>query len=479
MSDLLEKIVSLSKRRGFIFQSSEVYGGLGATYDYGPLGVELKRNVAQRWWDAMVYRNENVAGLDAAILMHPTVWKASGHVDAFNDPMIDDRVSKIRYRADQLIEGHVDRLRKKGKDADADRVYAALVDALNADDPAKALYDVILREEIKSPDSGVANWTEVRQFNLMFETRLGALAGETNTVYLRPETAQGIFVNFHNVREASRLQVPFGIAQIGKAFRNEIVARQFIFRMREFEQMEMQYFVRPGDQMEAFEAWRAKRMQWHVDNGVRASRLRWHEHEKLAHYADAAFDIQYEFPMGWQEIEGIHSRTDFDLKGHQEHSGKKMEYFDAQTNERYIPYVVETSAGLDRTILMLLSDAYAEEDVEGEQRVVLRFHPAVAPVKVAVLPLVKKDGMPEVAHAIEEDLRSLGLTFYDEKGAIGRRYRRMDEVGTPYCVTVDGDTLADGTVTVRERDSMEQVRLDKAQVATWLFDRIRAWKPAG
>jgi glycyl-tRNA synthetase len=456
-----------------------VYGGLGATYDYGPLGVELKRNVAQRWWDAMVYRNENVAGLDAAILMHPTVWKASGHVDAFNDPMIDDRVSKIRYRADQLIEGHVDRLRKKGKDADADRVYAALVDALNADDPAKALYDVILREEIKSPDSGVANWTEVRQFNLMFETRLGALAGETNTVYLRPETAQGIFVNFHNVREASRLQVPFGIAQIGKAFRNEIVARQFIFRMREFEQMEMQYFVRPGDQMEAFEAWRAKRMQWHVDNGVRASRLRWHEHEKLAHYADAAFDIQYEFPMGWQEIEGIHSRTDFDLKGHQEHSGKKMEYFDAQTNERYIPYVVETSAGLDRTILMLLSDAYAEEDVEGEQRVVLRFHPAVAPVKVAVLPLVKKDGMPEVAHAIEEDLRSLGLTFYDEKGAIGRRYRRMDEVGTPYCVTVDGDTLADGTVTVRERDSMEQVRLDKAQVATWLFDRIRAWKPAG
>jgi glycyl-tRNA synthetase len=325
----------------------------------------------------------------------------------------------------------------------------------------------------------MADWTEVRQFNLMFETRLGALAGETNTIYLRPETAQGIFVNFHNVREASRLQVPFGIAQIGKAFRNEIVARQFIFRMREFEQMEMQYFVRPGDQMEAFEAWRAKRMQWHVDNGVRASRLRWHEHEKLAHYADAAFDIQYEFPMGWQEIEGIHSRTDFDLKGHQEHSGKKMEYFDAQTNERYIPYVVETSAGLDRTILMLLSDAYAEEEVEGEQRVVLRFHPAVAPVKVAVLPLVKKDGMPEVAHAIEEDLRSLGLTFYDEKGAIGRRYRRMDEVGTPFCVTVDGDTLADGTVTVRERDSMEQVRLDKAQVATYLFDRIRAWKSAG
>jgi glycyl-tRNA synthetase len=479
MSDLLEKIVSLSKRRGFVFQSSEVYGGLGATYDYGPLGVELKRNVAQRWWDAMVYRNENVAGLDAAILMHPTVWKASGHVDAFNDPMIDDRVSKVRYRADQLIEGHVDRLRRKGKDADADRVYDALVDALNAADPAKALYDVILGEEIRSPDSGMADWTEVRQFNLMFETRLGALAGETNTIYLRPETAQGIFVNFHNVREASRLQVPFGIAQIGKAFRNEIVARQFIFRMREFEQMEMQYFVRPGDQMEAFEAWRAKRMQWHVDNGVRASRLRWHEHEKLAHYADAAFDIQYEFPMGWQEIEGIHSRTDFDLKGHQEHSGKKMEYFDAQTNERYIPYVVETSAGLDRTILMLLSDAYAEEEVEGEQRVVLRFHPAVAPVKVAVLPLVKKDGMPEVAHAIEDDLRSLGLTFYDEKGAIGRRYRRMDEVGTPFCVTVDGDTLADGTVTVRERDSMEQVRLDKAQVATYLFDRIRAWKSAG
>ena len=477
MTDVFEKIVSLSKRRGFIFQSSEIYGGLAATYDYGPLGVELKRNVMQRWWNAMVYRHDNVAGLDAAILMHPTVWKASGHVDAFSDPMIDDKVSKMRYRADQLIEGYIDRLRKKGKEADADRVYGNLVDALNAEDAAKALYDIIMAEEIKSPDSGMFDWTEVRQFNLMFSTKLGALAGVDNTVYLRPETAQGIFVNFHNVRETARMQIPFGIAQIGKAFRNEIVARQFIFRMREFEQMEMQYFVKPGDQKQAFEAWRAKRMQWHLDNGVRASKLRWHEHEKLAHYADAAFDVQYEFPIGWQEVEGIHSRTDFDLKGHQEHSGKKMEYFDQVLNERYLPYVVETSAGLDRTMLMLLCEAYREEEVEGDTRVVLKFHPSIAPVKAGIFPLVKKDGMPEVAHAIEADLRQHFLTEYDEKGAVGRRYRRMDEVGTPYCITVDGETLENGTVTVRERDSMQQVRIDKSQIATYLFDRMRSWTP--
>ncbi|NNE45445.1 MAG: glycine--tRNA ligase, partial [Rhodothermales bacterium] len=342
MSVTLDTIVSLSKRRGFIFQSSEIYGGLGATYDYGPLGVELKRNVQDAWWRAMVYRHDNIDGVDAAILMHPTVWKASGHVDAFNDPMIDDKQSKMRYRADQLIEGHINRLRKKGKDERADRVHDALVAALHSDDISLGLYNLILEEEIRAPESGAFDWTEVRQFNLMFSTHVGALSETDNTVYLRPETAQGIFVNFHNVRETARQQIPFGIAQMGKAFRNEIVARQFIFRMREFEQMEMQYFVKPGAQMEAYEEWREKRWQWHLDNGIRASKLQWKEHDKLAHYADAAVDIAYEFPIGLQEVEGIHSRTDYDLMRHQEYSGKKMEYFDPQTQERFIPYVVET-----------------------------------------------------------------------------------------------------------------------------------------
>ncbi len=479
MSDLFDKIVSLCKRRGFIFQSSEIYGGLGAVYDYGPLGVELKRNVQDSWWQAMVYQHDNIEGLDAAILMEPTVWKASGHVDAFNDPLIDDKASKRRYRADQLVEDYVEKLRAKGKDADAERVYARLVEALHADDMPAALHRIILDEEIRAPDSGAFDWTEVRVFNLMFETHVGPIHSDDNRIYLRPETAQGIFVNFHNVRETGRQQIPFGIAQMGKAFRNEIVARQFIFRMREFEQMEMQYFVRPGTQMDAFEVWREKRMQWHVENGIRPERLRWHEHEKLAHYADAAFDIQYQFPIGWQEIEGIHSRTDFDLRRHQEYSGKKMEYFDPQTQERYIPYVVETSAGLDRTILMLLSDAYREEDVEGEQRVVMAFHPKIAPIKAAVLPLVKKEGMPEIAHAIEQDLRRHFNTFYDEKGAVGRRYRRMDEAGTPYCVTIDGQTLEDGTVTVRDRDTMEQLRLPQDNVARFIEDKIREGQPVG
>jgi glycyl-tRNA synthetase len=477
MSDLFEKLVSLCKRRGFIFQSSEIYGGLSATYDYGPLGVELKRNITQRWWRAMVYEHDNIEGIDAAILMHPTVWKASGHVDAFNDPLIDDRASKMRYRADQLIEGHIARLDRQGKTDRAAEVQQKLVDALNAEDAPKALYDVIMSEEIKSPDSGAFDWTEVRQFNLMFSTYIGPIADPDNKIYLRPETAQGIFVNFHNVRETGRQQIPFGIAQIGKAFRNEIVARQFIFRMREFEQMEMQYFIKPGDQMESFEAWREKRMQWHLSNGIRPEKLRWHVHEKLAHYADAAQDIQYQFPIGWQEVEGIHSRTDYDLARHQEYSGKKMEYFDTQTQERYVPYVVETSVGLDRTILMLLSEAYREDEVDGETRVVLKFHPEVAPVKAAVLPLVKKDGMPEIAHAIEKDLRRHFNVFYDEKGAIGRRYRRMDEIGTPYCITVDGETSEQGTVTVRERDSMQQERIPKENVATYLFDRMRTWQP--
>jgi glycyl-tRNA synthetase len=477
MADL-DTLVSLAKRRGFLFPSSEIYGGLGAVYDYGPLGVELKRKVQDRWWRAMVYEHDNIEGIDAAILMHPTVWKASGHVDAFNDPMIDDRASKKRYRADQLIEGHLARLEKDGKTDRAAAVHEWFVSALNAVDPTGPLYELILAEEIKSPDSGAFDWTPVRQFNLMFETRVGAVAGEDDRIYLRPETAQGIFVHFHDVRETARQAVPFGIAQMGKAFRNEVVARQFIFRMREFEQMEMQYFVKPGTQREAYEAWAEKRLNWHLGNGVRPERLRWHQHEKLAHYADAAQDIQYQFPFGWNEVEGIHSRTDYDLRRHQEYSGKKMEYFDPQTQERYIPYVVETSVGLDRTILMLLSDAFYEEQVENETRSVLRFHPRLAPYTVAVFPLVKKDGMPERAHAIEADLRKQFNVFYDEKGAVGRRYRRQDEVGTPFCVTVDGQTMEDGTVTVRDRDSMRQDRIDAAQVRHYVEDRIEGWQPA-
>ena len=479
MSKLLDKIVSLCKRRGFIFQSSEIYGGLGAAYDYGPLGVELKRNVQGSWWRAMVYQHDNIEGVDASILMHPKVWEASGHVAAFHDPLIDDKASKRRYKADQLIEGYVERLRGKGKEEQAEAVHERLVEALNADDVPKALYAIIMDEEIRAPDSGAFDWTEVRQFNLMFETHVGPLAGGDNTIYLRPETAQGIFVNFHNVRETARLQVPFGIAQVGKAFRNEIVARQFIFRMREFEQMEMQYFVKPGTQMEAYEAWKEKRRQWHIDNGVRPEKLRWHVHEKPAHYADAAVDIIYEFPIGWQEVEGIHSRTDFDLGKHQEYSGKKMEYFDAQTKERYVPYVVETSVGLDRTILMLLSDAYREEQIEGEQRVVMSFHPKIAPIKAAVFPLVRKEGMPEIAHAVEADLRKHVNAFYDEKGSIGKRYRRMDEAGTPYCITIDGETLEDGTVTVRDRDTLEQVRIPKDNVVAFVQDKMRDWQPLG
>lgn len=477
MSKALDSIISLSKRRGFIFQSSEIYGGQAATYDYGPLGVELKRNVQQRWWHAMVYRHDNIEGIDASILMHPTTWKASGHVDAFNDPLIDDKVSKNRYRADQLIEGHIDRLRAKGKDAEADRVYADLVAALNSDDLAQGLYQIIMSEEIKGPDSGAFDWTEVRQFNLMFSTYAGPIEQPENKIYLRPETAQGIFVNFHNVRESARQQVPFGIAQIGKAFRNEIVARQFIFRMREFEQMEMQYFIKPGTQREAFEMWREKRWNWHLANGIRPENLRWHQHEKLAHYADAASDIEYQFPMGFQEVEGIHSRTDFDLSRHQTFSGKKMEYFDQEAGERYIPYVLETSVGLDRTVLMILCDAYREEEVDGSARTVLGFHPALAPVKAAVFPLVKKDGMPEKARAIVDDLRTTVRTEYDEKGAVGRRYRRQDEIGTPFCITVDGDTLTDDTVTVRERDSMQQTRIASSQVSAFIHDRMAGWTP--
>lgn len=472
-STRFDEITALCKRRGFVFQSSEIYGGLGATYDYGPLGVELKRNVREQWWRDMVYANKNIEGIDAAILMHPRVWKASGHVDAFHDPLIDDKASKRRYRADQLIEQHIDRLRSKGKTERADTVQKRFTEALNAEDMPKALHSLILSEEIRGPDSGAFDWTDVRQFNMMFETKIGALAGEDASIYLRPETAQGIFVNFQNVLATSRVQIPFGIAQIGKAFRNEIVARQFIFRMREFEQMEMQYFVQPGTQHEAYELWRSRRWDWHVRNGIPASKLRWHVHEKPAHYADAAVDIQYEFPIGWQEIEGIHSRTDYDLRRHQEYSGKKMQIFDQASGSRFIPFVVETSAGLDRTVLMLLCEAYGKDIVEGRSRTVMAFAPSVAPIKVGVFPLLRRDGMPERARAITDTLRLEWNVFYDEKGSIGKRYRRMDEAGAPLCITIDRDTLEGEGVTVRNRDTLEQVRIADSQVSTFVSDAMR------
>ena len=472
-STRFDEITALCKRRGFVFQSSEIYGGLGATYDYGPLGVELKQNVREQWWRDMVYANENIEGIDAAILMHPRVWKASGHVDAFHDPLIDDKASKRRYRADQLIEQHIDRLRSKGKTELADTVQKRFTEALNAEDMPKALHSLILSEEIRGPDSGAFDWTDVRQFNMMFETKVGALAGEDSSIYLRPETAQGIFVNFQNVLSTSRVQIPFGIAQIGKAFRNEIVARQFIFRMREFEQMEMQYFVQPGTQHEAYELWRSRRWDWHVRNGIPASKLRWHVHEKPAHYADAAVDIQYEFPIGWQEIEGIHSRTDYDLRRHQEYSGKKMQIFDQASGSRFIPFVVETSAGLDRTVLMLLCEAYRQDTIEGRSRTVMAFAPSVAPIKVGVFPLLRRDGMPERARAITDTLRHAWNVFYDEKGSIGKRYRRMDEAGAPLCITIDRETLQGEGVTVRNRDTLEQVRIADDQVPAFVSDAMR------
>ncbi len=474
MRSPLDTIVSLCKRRGFIFPSSEIYGGLGATYDYGPLGVELKRNVSEAWWRAMVYEHENIAGIDAAILMHPKVWKASGHVDAFHDPLIDDKASGRRYKADQLIENHIEKLRKRGRQERADHVHAQLIAALHADDMPQALHAIILDEQIRAPDSGACDWTEVRQFNMMFETHAGAVSSSDTRIYLRPETAQGIFVNAFNVRDTARLKMPFGIAQIGKAFRNEIVARQFIFRMREFEQMEMQFFVEPGTQMTWFETWKQKRWQWHRALGVPPSKLRWHVHEKPAHYADAAVDIQYHFPIGWQEIEGIHSRTDYDLSRHQQLAGKKMQVFDSKSRQRYVPYVVETSAGLDRTILMLLCEAYREEKASGSPRTVMGFAPAIAPWKAAVFPLIRRGDMPQVARAVAQSMRRAHHVFYDERGSIGRRYRRMDEAGTPLCFTVDRQTLEDDTITVRDRDTSTQKRIHKDQAARYVHDLIAA-----
>ena len=490
MSELtsLDTIVSLSKKRGFIFQSSEIYGGLGAVYDYGPLGVELKRNIRDFWWKAMTQKHENIEGLDASILMHPKVWEASGHVTSFNDPMIDDKQSKMRYRADTLIEDYITKLYSKGKEEDAERVQQLLDTSGSRKSQTEDLYDIIVNEEIHAPDSGAFDWTDVRQFNLMFKTHLGAVSSnnsEDSAIYLRPETAQGIFVNFLNVMNTSRQNIPFGIAQIGKAFRNEIVARQFIFRMREFEQMEMQYFVKPGSDDENYEAWKAKRIEWHKSVGIREKNLRFVDHpkDKLAHYAKTAVDVQYKFPIGWQEVEGIHNRTNFDLSRHQEYSGKKLEYFDQQTRERFIPYVIETSIGLDRCALMVLCDAFREEEVSGEKegsvetRTVLKMNPKLAPIMAGIFPLVKKPGLKDVARKIQSDLSEEFKVQYDEKGSIGKRYRRMDEAGTPFCITVDFEGLDDQTVTLRDRDSMEQIRVNWDQLEMAIRDKIKTWKP--
>ena len=462
-----QAIISHCKEYGFIFPSSEIYDGLQAVYDYGQWGSELKKNIKDYWWKSMTQMHENIVGIDGAIFMHPTTWKASGHVDNFNDPMIDNKDSKKRYRVDHVIEAKAEEMRNEGRNDEADGLLNDM-DKLLAKDDFDGLRQLIINQGIKCAISKTSNWTEVRQFNLMFSTQMGSVSDETNEIYLRPETAQGIFVNFLNVQKTGRLKVPFGIAQIGKAFRNEIVARQFIFRMREFEQMEMQYFIRPGTQKEWYEAWKEIRMKWHLSLGIPKEKYRFHDHVKLAHYADAACDIEYEFPFGFKEVEGIHSRTDFDLKNHQEYSKKKMQYFDSEINQNYIPYVIETSIGLDRTILMILSEAYAEEDLstadKQDSRVVLRFPAKIAPMKLAVLPLVKKDGLPEIARTIMDDCKSHFRCFFEEKDTIGKRYRRMDAIGTPFCVTVDQQTKQDNTVTIRYRDSMKQERIPADKV---------------
>ncbi|WP_136667343.1 glycine--tRNA ligase [Flavobacterium sp. H122] len=486
--DLFKNVISHAKEYGFIFPSSEIYDGLSAVYDYAQNGVELKKNIRDYWWKSMVQMHENIVGIDAAIFMHPTTWKASGHVDAFNDPLIDNKDSKKRYRADVLIEDYAEKLNQKaqkeiekakGRFGDAfdeaqfvatnervkgyldqkNAILQRMAKGLDSGDLAdvKALIEEL---EIACPDSGSKNWTEVRQFNLMFGTKLGASADTAMDLYLRPETAQGIFVNFLNVQKTGRMKVPFGIAQTGKAFRNEIVARQFIFRMREFEQMEMQFFVKPGEEMKYYEYWKNTRLNWHLSLGLGRENYRFHDHEKLAHYANAAADIEFNFPFGFKELEGIHSRTDFDLKAHEQFSGKKLQYFDTEENRNYVPYVVETSVGLDRMFLAVFSKALQEETLEdGSTRTVLRLPSVLAPTKAAVLPLVKKDGLPELAKEIIEDLKWDFNVAYDEKDAVGRRYRRQDALGTPFCITVDHQTLEDKTVTIRHRDSMQQDRV--------------------
>ncbi|MCS6824491.1 MAG: glycine--tRNA ligase [Cytophagaceae bacterium] len=461
-NDIFKNVVSHAKEYGFVFPSSEIYDGLQAVYDYGQNGVELKNNIKQAWWKAMTQLHENIVGIDAAIFMHPTTWKASGHVDGFNDPMIDNKDSKKRYRADVLVEEKAAEYAAKGEQTKADDLVKKLARLLESND-LKGVYDLIVEEKITCPVSGTCNWTEVRQFNLMFSTQLGSVADDASTIYLRPETAQGIFVNFLNVQKTGRMKIPFGIAQIGKAFRNEIVARQFTFRMREFEQMEMQFFVRPGDEMKYYEEWKTLRLKWHKAIGLPAEKLKYHKHEKLAHYANAAVDIEYEFPFGYKEIEGIHSRTDFDLGNHEKYSKKKLQYFDNELNKNYVPYVVETSAGADRVFLAILCNAYTEETVgDGEQqkqRTYLKLHPALAPIKAAILPIVKKDGLPEKARKIYDDLKYDLRITYEDKDTIGKRYTRHDLIGTPFCVAIDHQTLEDDTVTIRHRDTMQQERV--------------------
>jgi glycyl-tRNA synthetase len=503
--DRFKKIVSHCKEYGFIFPSSEIYDGLSAVYDYGPYGVELKNNIKQYWWKAMVQLHDNIAGLDTAIFMHPKTWKASGHVDAFNDPLVDNKDSKKRYRADVLIESQIEKIEAKiekevakaaGRFGDQfnealfretnPRVSGYATEAaqigqrlaqLMSDGDMEGLKALIDELEIADPETGSRNWTEVRQFNLMFSTQLGNIAGEEGKLYLRPETAQGIFVNFLNVQKTTRQKVPFGIAQIGKAFRNEIVARQFIFRMREFEQMEMQFFVRPGTEMEWYHRWKEQRMRWHLALGTPEGHLKFKDHDNLAHYANAAVDIQFEFPFGFRELEGIHSRTDFDLASHQTLSGKKLQYFDPELNENYVPYVVETSLGCDRMFLAMVSEAFREEnvpDADGKDsvRTVLKLHPALAPVKCAILPLVKnKEELTDKAEAVFNSLRMHFPCQYDEKDAIGRRYRRQDAIGTPYCVTVDFQTLENDTVTIRDRDTLEQDRIPISAIAARVRER--------
>ena len=499
--DVFKKIVSHCKEYGFVFPSSDIYDGLAAVYDYGQNGVELKNNIKEYWWKSMVLLHENIVGIDSAIFMHPTIWKASGHVDAFNDPLIDNRDSKKRYRADVLIEDQiakyeekinkeVEKARKRFGEAfdeakfretnprviehqkKRDALHERYTVAMNAME-LNELKQIILDEGIVDPISGTKNWTDVRQFNLMFSTEMGSTADSTSKIYLRPETAQGIFVNYLNVQKTGRMKIPFGIAQIGKAFRNEIVARQFIFRMREFEQMEMQFFVKPGTEMEWFKKWKETRMKWHQALGFGAENYRFHDHEKLAHYANAATDIEFKMPFGFKEVEGIHSRTDFDLSQHEKFSGRSIKYFDPQTNESYTPYDIETSIGVDRMFLSVMCHSYCEEKLEnGETRVVLRLPEALAPVKLCVMPLVKKDGLPEVARKIIDDLKFHFNCQYDEKDTVGKRYRRQDAIGTPYCVTVDYDTLKDNTVTLRFRDTMKQERVSIDNLRSIIEDKV-------
>ena len=499
--DKFKKIVSHAKEFGFVFPSSEIYDGLSATYDYGQNGVELKNNIKKYWWKSMVQMNKDIVGLDAAIFMHPTTWKASGHVDAFNDPLIDNKDSKKRYRADVLIEDHISRIQDKnekdiskarkrfGESFDQETFLSTnpnilrrnkqiqeinhkMSDALNSEN-LNDIYNLIIELGISCPISGSKNWTDVRQFNLMFGTELGSLAQESSTIYLRPETAQGIFVNYLNVQKTGRKKLPFGIAQIGKAFRNEIIARQFIFRMREFEQMEMQFFIKPGSQKEWYEYWKKERMAWHQSLGIEKENLQFHDHIKLAHYADAACDIEFKFPFGFKELEGIHSRTDFDLKQHEEFSKKKQRYFDPESNESYIPYVIETSIGLDRMFLTLLSNGLKEEKLkDGSTRTLLSITPAIAPTKAAILPLVKKDGLSEIATDLFHKLKFNFECGLDEKDSIGKRYRRQDAVGTPYCITVDHESKEDHSVTLRERDSMKQDRVPIDSISEIISEKV-------